>query len=68
MRLLEAEWISTKLGNTPSSAFIWGNRLDIRLRDVPLAEGDVNMISQIFWKKNEGDTVPDNLSSSSNTL
>jgi hypothetical protein len=29
---------------------------------VPRAEGDVSMISQRFWKKYAGDTVPESLS------
>jgi hypothetical protein len=53
--------------NIPSSAFIRGNRRDSKLRDVPRAEGVVKMTNQMFWKKNEGDTVPDSLSSNSRT-
>jgi hypothetical protein len=51
-----------KKGNAPSSAFIRGNLFERKFRDVPLAEGIVSITSQMFWKKNEGATVPDSLS------
>lgn len=55
--------INCRVWDVPSSAFIRGNRRAKRLRDVPRADGVANITSQIFWKKNEGETVPDNLSS-----
>jgi hypothetical protein len=57
----------SRIIDTPSSAFIRGKRRDSKLREVPRAEGVVKITNQMFWKKNEGDTVPDNLSSNSRT-
>jgi hypothetical protein len=42
--------------------------LDRKVKAVPLAEGVVNRISHIFWKKYAGDTVPESLSSSPRTF
>lgn len=48
-----------KHADIPSLAFNRGRRLDKKLREVPRAEGEVNIVSHTFWRKNDGETVPD---------